>query len=143
MATANDVASLPPELLRRFDEIFFVGLPRQKDREEIFRIHIAKVGRDPSKFDIVQLAKESENRSGAEIEKAVSEALYEAFCDKGREMATADILRAIKVKPPIIVTMSETLNKITEWVGKDEKTGDGVRARFAHGLEAPPKMELA
>jgi ATP-dependent 26S proteasome regulatory subunit len=141
MATANDVSNLPPELLRRFDETFFVGLPTQKEREEIFRIHIAKVGRDPGAYDLTKLARESENRSGAEIEKAISEALYEAYCDGRREMTGDDILGAVRVKPPIIVTMREQLSKIQEWVGKDEKTGDGVRARFAHGLEAAPKME--
>lgn len=141
MATANDVSNLPPELLRRFDEVFFVGLPMQAEREEIFRIHILKVERDPKKYDLVHLGKISENRSGAEIEKAISEALYVAYDDGKREMTTEDIAEAIRVKPPIIVTMGETLRKIQDWVGKDEKTGDGVRARFAHGLEDTPKME--
>ena len=36
VATANDISALPPELLRkgRFDEIFFVDLPTQKEREK-------------------------------------------------------------------------------------------------------------
>ena len=38
IATANNISGLPPELLRkgRFDEIFFVDMPTQKEREEIF-----------------------------------------------------------------------------------------------------------
>ena len=36
VATANDITHLPPELLRkgRFDEIFYVGLPNDKEREK-------------------------------------------------------------------------------------------------------------
>jgi SpoVK/Ycf46/Vps4 family AAA+-type ATPase len=44
IATANDVSNLPPELMRqgRFDEVFFVDLPKAAERAEIFRIHILK-----------------------------------------------------------------------------------------------------
>ena len=37
VATANDISSLPPELLRkgRFDEIFFVDLPSATERENM------------------------------------------------------------------------------------------------------------
>lgn len=40
VATANDVSSLPPELLRkgRFDEVFFVDLPTPAEREEILQM---------------------------------------------------------------------------------------------------------
>ena len=42
VATANDIAALPPELLRkgRFDEIFFVDLPARDERANIFAIHL-------------------------------------------------------------------------------------------------------
>ena len=44
VATANDVSQLPPELLRkgRWDEMFFVDLPNQEERQEIWRIQVAK-----------------------------------------------------------------------------------------------------
>ena len=44
VATANDIAALPPELMRkgRFDEIFFVDLPDPATRAEILRIHAAQ-----------------------------------------------------------------------------------------------------
>src|SRR5437667_2537500 len=49
VATANDISQLPPELLRkgRLDEIFFVDLPSDHERREIFRIHLNKRGRNP------------------------------------------------------------------------------------------------
>lgn len=139
-ATANDIKNLPPELLRRFDEIFFVGLPGIKEREAIFRIHIKKVNRNPDDFDVALLAENSERRSGAEIEKAVADSLYTAYTDGKREPTTEDMLLSVRTKPPLVVTMSEELQKIIDWVGKDPETGDGVRARFAHALETKVEM---
>ena len=48
IATANDVARLPPEFLRkgRFDEIFFVDLPNGPTRHEVFRIHLEARGQE-------------------------------------------------------------------------------------------------
>jgi hypothetical protein len=42
IATANNISSLPPELLRkgRFDEIFFVDLPTSTERKQIFQVHL-------------------------------------------------------------------------------------------------------
>jgi SpoVK/Ycf46/Vps4 family AAA+-type ATPase len=81
VATANDVSQLPPELLRkgRLDEIFFVDLPEVAEREEIFRIHLAKRGRQPAAFDTAACAAASPDLSGAEIEEAINSALYDAF----------------------------------------------------------------
>ena len=58
VATANDISQLPPELLRkgRLDEIFFVDLPSQNEREDIFRIHLNTVlfgkNGNPAKFQL-------------------------------------------------------------------------------------------
>ena len=63
VATANDVSQLPPEILRKgsFDELMFVDLPNQGEREAIWGIQIRKYGRKPSDFDLVQLG---ERRKG-------------------------------------------------------------------------------
>jgi len=88
VATANDVTQLPPELLRkgRFDELFFVDLPNQEEREAIWRIQIAKFGRKPDDFDVVQLARATEGLTGSEIEQLFIDALHEAF--NGRKEPT-------------------------------------------------------
>src|SRR5204863_9854555 len=54
VATANDVSQLPPELLRngRLDEIFYVDLPSEEEREAIFRIHLSKRHRNADLFDL-------------------------------------------------------------------------------------------
>src|SRR5438445_1786334 len=81
VATANDISQLPPELLRkgRLDELFFVDLPTEEERQEIFAIHLAKRGREPQKFDLAASAACSDQFSGAEIEQAIISALYDAF----------------------------------------------------------------
>src|SRR3954463_13281478 len=81
VATANDVSQLPPEMLRkgRFDELFFVDLPNQTEREAIWSIQIAKYGRDAKDYDIVQLARASEGLTGSEIENTFVAGLYHAF----------------------------------------------------------------
>ena len=62
IATANNISGLPPELLRkgRLDEIFYVDLPSQEEREDIFRIHLQRRHRDPDSFDVQQMAECSE-----------------------------------------------------------------------------------
>ncbi|HCO92466.1 MAG TPA: ATPase [Phycisphaerales bacterium] len=116
VATANDIGALPPELLRkgRFDEIFFVDLPNQKVRREIFAIHLQKRNRDPDKFDLGALAKASAGYSGSEIEQAVISALHEAYSEKVG-LSTDRILTAIKNSPPISVTLAESVQNLRIW----------------------------
>ena len=116
IATANDVRHLPPELLRkgRFDEIFFVDLPNIHERESIFRIHLGKRGRSAEPFDTWALAEVSEKFSGAEIEQAVIDALFEAFAHD-REVETGDVLRALRETVPLARTMDERIKALKEW----------------------------
>ena len=116
VATANNISQLPPELLRkgRFDDIFFVDLPDPSERAEIFKIHIAKRGRNPEDFDREKLADESEGFSGAEIEEAVVSALFDVF-DKGQELSTEAILDSLKSTVPLSRTMKEEIDGLREW----------------------------
>jgi SpoVK/Ycf46/Vps4 family AAA+-type ATPase len=116
VATANDVQELPPELLRkgRLDEIFFVDLPRAKERGEIFVIHLRRLGRDPAKFDLEALALASEGFSGAEIEQAIISAMHDSFF-ASREVETKDILQAIKETVPLATTMRERIDELRAW----------------------------
>jgi SpoVK/Ycf46/Vps4 family AAA+-type ATPase len=65
VATANDIASLPPELIRkgRFDEIFFVDLPGQDARAEIIAIHARKRGLTLNPAELAALASRCEGRA--------------------------------------------------------------------------------
>lgn len=42
IATVNRLSMLPAELVRRFDDIFFVDLPHEGARYEVFNLHLAK-----------------------------------------------------------------------------------------------------
>lgn len=118
VATANDISHLPPELLRkgRLDEIFFVDLPGQAEREQIFAIHISRRKRVPGDFDLPLLAENSKDFSGAEIEEAIISAMYDAFY-AGRELETEDVLKAIHETVPLARTMDEQINNLRSWAG--------------------------
>ncbi len=116
IATANSIENLPPELLRkgRFDEIFFVDLPKPDERKEIFNVHIKKRQRNPEKFDINLLAKSTEGFSGAEIEEAIISAMYSAF-PQDREITTEDVIHAADETVPLSETQYEQIQKLREW----------------------------
>ena len=116
IATANNLAQLPPELMRkgRFDEIFFVDLPGSEERESIFAIHLKKRNRDKSKFDMASLVAASEGLSGAEIEQAVISGLYAAFSEKS-DCSTEHILAAIHATQPLSVVMREHVEHLRKW----------------------------
>ena len=116
VATANDVTTLPPELLRkgRFDEIFFVDLPGTLERKEIFRIHLTKRGRDPEKFDLDEIASTSIGFSGAEIEECVVSALFDVFYEK-KDLTTEAVLLGIRATVPLSKTMSEDMATLRRW----------------------------
>jgi ATP-dependent 26S proteasome regulatory subunit len=116
MATANAIEALPPELLRkgRFDEIFFVDLPAQAEREEIFAIHLRKRKRDPERFGLPELARRTDGFSGAEIEQIIVSGLYDAF-DEGREVEMRHLIRCIEESVPLSVTMREDIDALRAW----------------------------
>ena len=116
VATSNDISALPPELLRkgRFDEIFFVDLPELEERKTIFGIHLARRKHDPAKFDLARLAAAAEGFSGAEIEQAVTSALYAAFAQKA-PLSTEVVLKEIQSTYPLSVTMKERVAGLRDW----------------------------
>jgi len=116
VATANRIEGLPPEVLRkgRFDEIFFIDLPEQAERREIFRIHLNRRRRAPANYDLEALATLTEGFSGAEIEQAVIAGLYEAFAE-GAELAQPHLVRAIRETFPLSVTMRDEIARSRVW----------------------------
>ena len=116
VATCNNIASLPPELLRkgRFDELFFVDLPDTEERKSIFAIHLSRRKQAPANFDLAGLAVAAEGFSGAEIEQAVTSALYSAFAQKSA-LTTEMILTEIHSTYPLSVTMKEKVESLRAW----------------------------
>jgi AAA+ superfamily predicted ATPase len=116
VATANDVTHLPPELLRRgrFDELFFVDLPTEAERAEIFTIHLRHFGRDPLQFDLAELSLQASRLSGSEIEQVVSAALYTAFTEN-RDLGFNDLANAITDTVPLYDTYEERIKELRDW----------------------------
>lgn len=119
IATSNKIRDLPPELFRkgRFDDIFFVDLPLPAERKDIFAIHLAKKKRDPQTFDLDLLAGRSEGYSGAEIEEAVSSAIYEAFA-LNQDLSTELIAKALSETFPLSKTMKEEIEDLRKWASE-------------------------
>src|SRR5574341_594848 len=116
-ATANSLEMLPSEVLRkgRFDEIFFIDLPSERERREIFEVHLGKVRPNRLRdFDLDSLAFQSEGFNGAEIEQAVFDAMHRAF-DERREFTTDDILHALSAIVPLSKTARERILQLQEW----------------------------
>jgi hypothetical protein len=116
VATANNIQDLPPELLRkgRFDEIFFVDLPDEQTRKEIFSIHLRKRGFDPASFNLDDLAQTSDGFSGAEIEQAIVSGLYSMASGSG--VLTNEILiDEVRATRPLSVLMAEQVAALRAW----------------------------
>jgi SpoVK/Ycf46/Vps4 family AAA+-type ATPase len=116
VATANDIQQLPPELVRkgRFDEIFFVDLPKPEARETILDIHLQNRQQDPARFNLGKLAEVSEGFSGAELEQAVVAALYAAHAER-ETLSDVHILEEISRTRPLSVVMAEHIGELRAW----------------------------
>jgi len=115
-ATANRIHLLPAEIIRkgRFDQIFFLDLPNDEERKEIFSIHIKKNGGEPSRFDMAFLSRATIGWNGSEIEQAVIGARIDAFFEKC-SFAHDDIVRNITKMIPLSKTMEAQIKEIKGW----------------------------
>ena len=116
VATANDVSALPPELLRkgRFDEVFFVDLPAEKQRESILTIHLKRRDLFNDEIDTSLVSKHSEGFSGAELEQLVVSAIYAGNISKTK-MNTELLLEQVNATRPLSVLMAEKVSSLREW----------------------------
>lgn len=116
VATANNIAALPPELMRkgRFDEVFFVDLPVQAVRQQILAIHLKRRKRDPDQFKLAEVAAATDGFSGAELEQAVVAAMYAAF-SAGTELTNEHLLEEANRTRPLSVVMAEKVRDLRRW----------------------------
>ncbi len=126
VATANKVKMLPPELLRkgRFDEIFFIDLPSLKERKEIFKIHLLARNRKPENFDVDNLAKITENFSGAEIEQIIIDALITDFSKK-QELSQRTLEEIIRKTIPLSITYEDNIKELRSWARNRARNASG------------------
>ena len=115
-ATCNNVTVLPPELIRkgRFDELFFVDLPNQAERRQIFSIQLSKRKRNPADFDLDKVSAAARGYSGAEIDAAVQGGLYAAYSEK-KQLSTESLIAALGQTVPLSTTRAEEITALRDW----------------------------
>ena len=121
MATANDISIIPSRFLSKswFDEVFYVGLPNEDEREEIFEVHIRK--RRDMDFHEIRLKKIVEmtnGYSGIDIEKVVALAVEYAFLSCRGKLITDDLIQAIKNYKSVTDIMADYFVKMNMLYGK-------------------------
>jgi AAA+ superfamily predicted ATPase len=117
IATANDVSSLPPELLRkgRFDEVFFVDLPNETERKSVLKAALKANGREKVKVDYDAVSDATESFTGSEIAELVPTALYVGFADGAREITTADLIEAASNVVPLSKSSEAKIKALRDW----------------------------
>jgi MoxR-like ATPase len=117
IATANDVESLPPELLRkgRFDEIWWIDLPTRFERVAILKATLKAYGREVGEDELKAIAEATSDFTGSEIAAIVPDALFTAFADGGRDICMADLLAARDTVVPLAKTAAEKINRLRAW----------------------------
>lgn len=117
IATANDVSSLPPELLRkgRFDEVWFIDLPIQSERESILKTALKTYRREKIKINIKEVAESCTGFTGAEVAALLPDALYKSFSDEKREPNTRDLVEAAIAVTPLSKTAAEKISALRKW----------------------------
>jgi SpoVK/Ycf46/Vps4 family AAA+-type ATPase len=140
VATANNIQALPPEMLRRgrFDDIFFVGLPSQEERQSIFSVHLSRLrAHNLQAYDLHRLAYETPNFSGAEIEQTLVEAMHIGF-SQNRDFTTDDILAAASQMVPLARTAQAQVEALQAWAAsgrarmasRSDDLGDRLKQRL-------------
>ena len=115
-ATTNAIGGLPQEILRpgRFDAVFFIDLPNQKEREQILGILLKKYGVTEKIKESEGLLNATEGFSGAEMEQAIIDMLYEVE-ENPSKLSEFALLRNVKRVVPPARTMKENFDVMREW----------------------------
>ena len=143
VATANNIHSLPPEMLRRgrFDEIFFVGLPSQEEREAIFCVHLSRLRpHNLGSYDISRLAYETPDFSGAEIEQSIIEAMHIGF-SQNRDFTSDDVLEAVSQIIPLARTAKQQIEALQQWAADGRARLASRQSPLAERIEQQRKGE--
>jgi SpoVK/Ycf46/Vps4 family AAA+-type ATPase len=141
VATANNPLGIPPELMGRFDETFFVDMPSEAERASILEIHLRKKGREADEvaWAIANVASETPGFSGREIERIVNEALFVAFADGARTLRASDLLGVAKGIRPLSLSRKAEIDAMRRWAKENAKTASEIEAP---AREAVPLAEV-
>ncbi|HUU86425.1 MAG TPA: AAA family ATPase [Candidatus Glassbacteria bacterium] len=139
VATANDITSLPPELIRRFNEVFFVDLPKAHEREQIFAIHLRKRGRSVDGLDLQKAADATKNYTGSEIEKVIKDSIAKCFRLGKVDLTTDHLIDSAKSTRPIFEMMDKKIEQIRDWAKDRARYASNEQSVTQKQIEATPK----
>lgn len=117
IATANKISDIPPEFMRagRFDEIFFIDLPNTFERADIAGKLLKRKKRNPGNFDLEAIGRCCDGYVGAEIEKAIDNALFSCYHQNKKELTTEDICLEFPKFIPISKSRKEEIDNMRDW----------------------------
>ena len=121
IATANNVKILPYELYRkgRFTEIFFAGLPNEKERECVLKQYITgSLKVEPSTELLNELVSITDRYSYADIETAIKEVAQQMLISNRKDIDRSLLINSIKSIIPISKINHELVDEIERW-GKE------------------------
>ncbi|MBD2499842.1 AAA family ATPase [Anabaena azotica FACHB-119] len=139
IATANNVELIPAEMLRkgRLDEIFWLDLPNQSERSQIFKVHLSRLRPQrviDNEFDFDLLAYRARDFSGAEIEQTIYDAMQEAF-SRSEEFTQEDLLGAIANSVPLAQVASAQIYSLIKWAECSNAKNASSRVKKENPLE--------
>ncbi len=126
----------------RFDEIFFVDLPNERERAEILMIHLARRQRDPAQFDLPALIHATRDFNGAELAEVVTNALFAAFSERAAEpkLETRHLLQAARELVPLSRSRAEDIARLRHWAA--ENCRPAARPPEVSSAASPPSESL-
>jgi AAA+ superfamily predicted ATPase len=144
--TANSLKTLPVEFTNRISERFFFDLPSEDDRIDILKIQLRKFGNltpeQISGWDLRALAETSNGMVPREMEQAVDAALRKSFHQSKPGLDFDIFEQELRSKPRILKTMDAELKEVLDWVGYDETSRDGLRARYASTKRSTNTLQI-
>ncbi len=117
VATANEVTSLPAELLRkgRFDEIFFIDLPTPNERKDIINLYLKKYLNVAISDNLLnRLIEISDGFAGSDIETSLRDITYKVLANN--ISLTEDLMiNTFKSAIPLSKSNPDRIARIRKW----------------------------
>ena len=113
VGTVNDVLSLTPPLVERFEAAFVVDLPGSGERQQMFRLFLGDVHADVETFDLAALAQASEGHSGRSLRQVVNDAARSAWY-QGVTLNTELVLEHLARVEPVSVTNARQVQALRD-----------------------------
>jgi len=145
VCTANNVTGIPPEFMRagRFDEIFFIDLPDDGQREEVIEKLLTRKNRNPSDFNIDKIVSASQNYTPVEIEKGIDNGLFVAYSQNKRNVTTEDIVKSLSSFHPLYNSRREDIQRMRQWaLGENGLGGRAVLANSRNKSDSANHQEI-